>query len=276
MATTAASSTWDRRRRTSILVLTAGVLGVAVAALPAKIAQLWPGSGTTTYASLAGRLRPAFVDYWAAGHPKPGSALAQVVAYWQGFHVVKAVAAAVLLAVLAALLLDLWGRWVAAGRSGRRRALGALGALGALASLVALLMVVANIQGAVAPLSSVVSFLPTDGSDPAVAATIGEISAELRSGSTTSVLDALVSDFRVYHAAMVVSAGLTTVLLLACGITLWRQRSRSQHNERRLYVTTATIMLTLALAFGVVAAANLSTVIDPASALLAFFEGGGA
>ena len=276
MATTAASSTWDRRRRTSILVLTAGVLGVAVAALPAKIAQLWPGSGTTTYASLAGRLRPAFVDYWAAGQPKPGSALAQVVAYWQGFHVVKAVAAALLLAVLAALLLDLWGRWIGAGRSGRRRALGALGVLGALASLVALLMVVANIQGAVAPLSSVVSFLPTDGSDPAVAATIGEISAELRSGSTTSVLDALVSDFRVYHAAMVVSAGLTTVLLLAGGITLWRRRSRSQHNERRLYVTTATIMLALALAFGVVAAANLSTVIDPASALLAFFEGGGA
>ncbi len=276
MATTAASSTWDRRRRTSILVLTAGVLGVAVAALPAKIAQLWPGSGTTTYASLAGRLRPAFVDYWATGQPKPGSALAQVVAYWQGFHVVKAVAAALLLAVLAALLLDLWGRWIGAGRSGRRRALGALGVLGALASLVALLMVVANIQGAVAPLSSVVSFLPTDGSDPAVAATIGEISAELRSGSTTSVLDALVSDFRVYHAAMVVSAGLTTVLLLAGGITLWRRRSRSQHNERRLYVTTATIMLALALAFGVVAAANLSTVIDPASALLAFFEGGGA
>lgn len=276
MATTAASSTWDRRRRTSILVLTAGVLGVAVAALPAKIAQLWPGSGTTTYASLAGRLRPAFVDYWAAGQSKPGSALTQVVAYWQGFHVVKAVAAALLLAVLAALLLDLWGRWIGSGRSGRRRALGALGALGALASLVALLMVVANIQGAVAPLSSVVSFLPTDGSDPAVAATIGEISAELRSGSTTSVLDALVSDFRVYHAAMVVSAGLTTVLLLAGGITLWRRRSRSQHNERRLYVTTATIMLALALAFGVVAAANLSTVIDPASALLAFFEGGGA
>lgn len=218
---------------------------------------------------------PAFVEYWTAGPTKPGSALAQLVAYWQGFHVVKAVAAALLLAVLVVLLFDVWCRYVAAARLGRRRALGAFGVLGALASLVALLILVANIQGAVAPLSSVVSFLPTDGSDPAVVATIDEISAELRSGTTTSVHHALVSDFRLYHAAMVVSAGLTTVLLLAGGITLWRRRSRNENNDRGLHATAATVMLALALAFGVVAAANLSTVIDPASALLAFFAGGG-
>ncbi|WP_157225995.1 hypothetical protein [Rhodococcus sp. AW25M09] len=274
VATTALSSTLKPRRMTPILTLVACVIAVAVAVLPSSIAQVWPGSGSITRRSLETRVRPAFVEYWATGEAKPGVALAQVVAYWQGFHVVKAVAAALLLTVLAVLLFDVWRRYVAADRRGRRWALGTFGALGALASLVALLIVVANIQGSVAPLSSVVSFLPTDGSDQAVATTADRITAELRTGASTPVLDALVSDFRVYHAAVVVSAGLTTLLLLAGGIAVWR-RSRLDKNERRLRGITATVMLLLALSFGVVAAANLSTVIDPASALLAFFAGGG-
>ena len=79
-----------------------------------------------------------------------------------------------------------------------------------------LLILMANIQGAISPLSSVMGLLPMDGSVPEVA----EVQEQFAAGTTTPVLDALISDFRAYHAVVVVGSVIMAVVVVAADIGL--------------------------------------------------------
>lgn len=276
----AAPARFERSPLGNPLLLTAlGLaLAIAVVVLPASVATVWPGSGGQTLPALREALPPAFVQFWAADASTPGAELATVVGYWQGFHAVKAAAAGALLLVVILLGVRVWGAYARTEHGGRRLALAAGGIVGAPLGLLALLILVANIQGAIAPLSSVLTFLPTDGSNPAVAATVTQLRESLESGAPTAAASALVNDFRAYHVALVVCALAVTVGLLVASVILWMRRARTPRPERRLrrvHATFATLFPVLALAFGVLALANLSTALDPAPALLAYFAGGG-
>ncbi|NHA00531.1 hypothetical protein G5V59_12205 [Nocardioides sp. W3-2-3] len=146
--------------------------------------------------------------------------------WWAAFHGTKAALAALLLVVLVAAL---------------RRSRGvARGAVVGLAGL-ALVVVLANLQGMVAPVSSLLSMLPGDAART-VLATDG-----------TPGFAGLVDDFATYHLAMVVLAGIA-----ALGLAVVAVRTR-----RWVPATAAVVLL-------VVTYANITTVADPGPALRAF------
>lgn len=82
---------------------------------------------------------------------------------------------------------------------------------GDLAHVVADAFVIANVQGAFAPLSSVLSFLPqVSGTEVAVAARA--VRLDVSAASLAPSTSALVCDFAVYHAVLAVAA---TCLVIA-------------------------------------------------------------
>lgn len=265
-------------RRWSWLPVTAAVLGVSVVVLPFRLAAIGPGRGYPSAAALGDAVTSGFVRFWSAGTGELPADLAEAVDFWARFHVVKAVLAAALLAVLVALGPRVLARWSRA-QSIPQRLLAALVVLVHVSvAVLALLVVVANLQGAVAPLSSVLGLMAVTGSDPELAATTAEVRHALATGQRTPALDALIADFTTYHVVMAWLGGVVTIGLVVTAVLLWRRRARRPRTERRLrrlVLALAGAALVLAGFFGIVTAANVGTAARPAPALLGFFQGGG-
>lgn len=265
--------------RSPWVLAAAGVAAlVGVALLPWRVADVWPAAAGVDEATLGGRLAESFVAYWQNGDPAVGADLAHVVAYWQAFHVTKAVAAAVLLAILVLLGVRIWQAFARSARPGVRAMLATVGVLGAPLAPLVLVVLLANIQGAVSPLSSVLTFLRTDGTDPAVAQVVAQIGEGLRSGAMSAPLTALVEDFRAYHAVLAVTATVLALGIVVTSIVLLVVRARLPRDQRRaraVLMTIAAVIPALAVVFAFLALVNASTVEDTVPALAAFFEGGG-
>lgn len=155
--------------------------------------------------------------------------------------------------------------------------LGVAGGVHAAVMVLALLVLVANIQGAVAPLSSALGLMPLSNPDPALAGTLVQVRDALATGEQPVALDARVQDYARYHLTLAVVATGVTLTLLAVAVRLWRQRARlapSERRYRRVLLTGAISMLLLTAFFAIITAANLTTVAHPAPALLGFFNGG--
>ena len=259
-------------------ILSAGALVVAVVVAPFRLASAWRDGGYPDRAALVDSLSAAVVRFWSADATAPAQDLALPVTFWLRFHVIKAVLAALLLVILALLARRTWGAYTRTTTATRRVALGALAAAEGLLVLLALLVTVANLQGAIAPLSSALGLLPLGAPDPALAQTTDEIRQALAAGTPGPALQALLADFTRYHVAMAVLGTLATAGLLAVAVVLWRRRGRmpdAQPRGRGLLAIAAVALLVTAVFFAVVTAANVSTAADPAPALLAFFEGAG-
>jgi len=246
------------RQRTGIVLSVAavGLVGVFVFA-PPLVAALWTGSHFGGERSLAEASRAALAGFLSSGGRDLPPDLQRIVDYWLAFHVVKAVAAAALLGVLGFALYKIRNKVAAVG----------VGALG-LFSLAALM---ANIQGAVAPLSSLLTLAATGAPgrpdwEPA--------RQQLAEARITPTLDVLIGDFALFHAAMVVIAGVLTVSFGAAGVALWRRFARSSREARLWQAVSGSVAIVLTLVFGTLTVANATTVADPAPSLLAFFNGG--
>jgi hypothetical protein len=253
------------------------VLVPAVLLLPFPLASAWTDRRYQNRDALVDSLTSAFVRYWAAGTGVIDADLARPVAFWSHFHVVKAVLAALLLVALLLLVARSWVSSMHAVTGARRVASGALSVVAALLALLSLVVVVANLQGAVAPLSSALGLLPMGRPSPQLAAAITQVRDGLASGASSAALQALVQDFTTYHVAMVALGAAATVGLLATAVLVWRRRSRlsaSPHRGRGLLTGAVVAAVALGAFFAVVTAGNVSTVADPAAALLGFFQGG--
>ncbi|MBM7516326.1 hypothetical protein [Nocardioides nitrophenolicus] len=220
---------------TRTLTLATGALVVAVVLAPELLAGLLTG-GFSDVGALRDALPGAFADHWRAGDGAVTGELADAVRYWAAFHIVKAVAAAALLGTLVIAL------------DGVRRGPGRVVLL-ALATLAAVVLV-ANVQGAVAPLSSLLSMLSSGAADVAL------------TSSGTPAFAALVRDFALYHLAMVLLAG-GAVLVLA-----WLALRAGRRGRR----AAAGIAAVGAVLLGVVTLANVSTVAEPEPALVDFLR----
>jgi hypothetical protein len=220
---------------TRTLTLTTATLVAAVPLAPQLLASLLVGDYSGVGA-LRDALPGALADHWRLGDGAVTGELADAVDYWAAFHVVKAVAAA---ALLTALL-------VALGRVRRGPGRVALLAL----AVVATVVLIANVQGAVAPLSSLLSMVPAGAADLALAS------------DGTPAFAALVRDFAIYHLAMVALAAGAAVLVARLGARAWR------HGRRPAAVTAAGAVALL----GVVTLANITTVAEPEPALRGFLE----
>ncbi|BEL03821.1 hypothetical protein Q0Z83_020120 [Actinoplanes sichuanensis] len=221
---------------------------------PPLLAPRRPGAAFTSEPALADAVQKAVAGYWQGGVREFPPALAGLVDYWTRYHLVKSVTAALLLIVLVAL----------AVRAGRRPVVASLAAVPA---LFAVALVMANVQGVVAPFASLLPLVAGAGSlEPARQ----DLAGSLASGSPAApAVEVMVADFALYHVAMVAIAAVVATALAA--VSWWiRRRSADLPGRRWWFVTSAAMSLLVA----VVAVANASTAADPAPALLAFLNGG--
>ncbi|MFI5916728.1 hypothetical protein [Dactylosporangium sp. NPDC051541] len=239
------------------LIALAAALIAAFVLAPGPLAAIGSDGRYADHGRFTAALRQAFTGYWQTGDRGPD--LDRMVDFWLRYHVVKGAVAALILAVLVALGLRLARSFL----GGRHRVAGAAGLAGVTAlGLLALVTVAANIQGAVAPLSSLLPMVIEPG--------------PLAGAPRPAVLSTLVTDFGRYHEAMAVIAALAAILLICAGIALWRRFARTTASERParwLLGALGTVAAFTALAVLAVAVANLTTAADPAPALQAFFNG---
>ena len=271
MTTSAMPVPGSRRMPTAAMAMIAGAGVLALFFLPGIAARIWPGA----WGADPGRLDASFADLVSGG---ADAGLDGMVAYWQGFHVVKAVIALVLVVVLTQLAVTAWRRTAEAPHALQRGGFGVAAVGISTASVMALVIAAANVQGIFAPLSSVLSLLSLDGTDARASAAADQLQAELQSGGASASSQLLVADFRDYHAVMAVVAAVCAVVLLGASIALLVRRAQTQRGERRVrrvLALNAWVLPGFAMFFGVVTLANLSSAEAPAAALLEFFASGG-
>lgn len=227
-------------------------------------------------------LHPAFVQYWGSGDRAFGPELARIVDYWFRFHVIKGAIAALLLIVLVTLGVLLWRAFLRAVGTARAGGFAAAGALVTVFILFALVAVMANIQGALAPFSSLLPIVTEDVADGPLAETLGQITRLLAespntSGPTPQALAEMVDDFAWYHRVMAVIAAIVAVSLLGLSAACWIWFARTRATGRRtsgVLASYGVLAVLSAAAMIVVAVANTTVAADPAPALAALFESG--
>jgi hypothetical protein len=250
------------------------LLSIAFAVLPGAVASISAGAGQLSTGTLAHTLNGAFAHWWSIGEPNLTTDMERVVKFWEVFHVVKATIAGELLAALLCAGVWLLNAYSTAERRARRVAIVTVGILGAPWVALILLVLLANIQGAMSPLSSVMGLLPV--SEPSQA--VLEVRDQFANGTTTPILSLLIEDFRSYHAAMVgwsAIAAATIGVVVIMAIMHRAHIPRENVRLRRVIAAIATGLASLALFLVLVMLLNLSTVDDTAPALAAFFAGGG-
>jgi hypothetical protein len=250
----------------AVLVAVAAALVAAFVVAPPALAGVGSDADLGDERRLTDAFRAAFVGYWRSGDRDLPPDLQSVVDYWFRFHVVKAVVAVLLLAVLVALGARLWKAFARAGDRGQRVALASAGVFVTLFALLALATVMANVQGAATPFASLLPMLVDGPVDGDLAGTLEQVRQQLAAGGSVSpAVDVMVDDFARYHAAMAVIAMIVAVGLAGVAVKFWRTRAQRPF---------AVVSVLVALLVAVVAVANAGTAADPAPALLAFFEGG--
>ncbi len=258
--------------RFPIIISSTVLLVVAFFLLPGTVARVWATEDGITTGVLAETLGTAFSPWWSSAAAPLTPDMEAVVSFWRVFHVTKALIAGALVIALLLTAQHVWKAYARADGRAARAGIALLGMVGAPLAPLMLLVVMANVQGAIAPLSSVMGLLPMDGSVPEVA----QVREHFAAGTTTPVLDALISDFRTYHVAMVVIAVIAAAIVVAADIALWIRWSRIPREDVRLRRVTAigaAAMATLVPLLLLVMVLNVSTVGDTAPALAAFFEG---
>ncbi|MEU9336426.1 hypothetical protein AB0D49_25120 [Streptomyces sp. NPDC048290] len=271
-------------RAAAVLTALAVALVTAFVLAPRLLAASGPGDALADRGSLVQAVREAFVTYWNSGDRDFSPELQQAVDYWFRYHVAKAVIAALLTIVLIALGVLLWKAYLRSGGlgTGRSAALASSGALVIVLALFSLAVVMANVQGAVAPFASLLPMLGVTAADGELGATLDEIRSRLAvhpgAGERAQpAIEVMISDFARYHIAMAVLASIVTVVLIGVSVLLWQRfagTDPSDRRTRRVWAGFAVLSGVLSLPVLVVAVANISTSADPAPALLAFFEGG--
>ncbi|MEV5764027.1 hypothetical protein AB0L34_05550 [Micromonospora sp. NPDC052213] len=267
-----------------MLVALAVALAAAFVVAPRTLAASGSGGGFVGRRDLVEALGEEFVKYWQSGDRAFSPGMQRVVDYWFRYHLAKAVIAAILLIVLVALGLLLWKAFLRAGGigAGRRAALTSGGVLVTMLALFSLAMVMANVQGAVAPYASLLPMLTAGETDGELADTLDQVRQRLADSlsagdQTPPALEVMISDFSRYHVAMAVVAAIVAVVLVGTSVGLWKRVARtapSDRRTRRVLGSFGALSALLSLVVIVVVVANTTTAADPAPALLAFFDGG--
>ncbi|WP_218028382.1 hypothetical protein [Nocardia yamanashiensis] len=255
-------------------------LAVAFVLAPARLAARGSTGDFADESDLRTAFRAAFADYWRSGKRDLNPALQQIVDYWFRYHLVKAVVAAILLAVLARLALLLWRSFLAAAPdTGGTTALAAGATVTTLLSLFSTVLLMANIQGMIAPFASLLPMLTSGPSDPETATVRAQITQYLTdypANGTPPALDVMISDFARYHVAMAIIAATVAIAFIAVSILLWKRYAATDYTARRprrLLAVSAILSALLSLTALVVVYANVTSAADSPPALAALFAG---
>jgi len=226
------------------------LLAVAFVVAPVGLAGGSHGVGFFGSAALSKSVGDNFVAFWRSGGRALPAGMNDLVQYWLRYHVAKAVFAGLLLLVLAVLAARLW----------RRRTAGVAAATAAAGGFGAALLLMANVQGAVAPLSSVLTLMPSSTDDPDVGLVKTQVAQQLRThGTPRPALAHMISDFGTYHAVLAVSAVVLACAILVVSVVVGRSSPASA------------VFAIVGICVLILAAANIGSAINPADALLLFY-----
>lgn len=234
--------------------------------------------GLTDESALEAAAGSAFVRSGVSRTGIASGALVELVSPWREFHLVKATVAVTLVLTLIRLTAVLSKEARSAGtRRTRRSSHAAYG--GVLAWMLAALTIgLADLQGALAPLASVASLLPTAHPSGEVGTTLAELRETVQIDPTppAGLAGDLLIDFARYHAAFAILGTVVGVVLIVLALPAavdgWRRRHEA--------VALGTWPWQVGLFSGVgaflilVAAANASTWLNPVPALVASLGGG--
>lgn len=240
------------------------VLAAATLSLPWHLATAVTGAPWSGPAEFTNSIRLGLIGDWSRGIMDPGttaSALADEAAFWRWFHAIKALLAAGALLSSATLTGYAWRAMRSSTHSRKRFTWLIVSGAGSAIALVTSLVVIANVQGALAPLSSVLSFLPSTGSDPDLARAVTDLRAIVAGTRAPSAM--VVGDFARYHAVVAVMLGLAAFLAVMLGARLLRHREWFAGGGAAV----------VAVAFTVLTFANAATAINPVPALDTFLRG---
>lgn len=260
------------------LAILAGLLAAGFVLVPRAL----PGPGSAHEHTLIAATSQAFTAYWQSGRRSYPPALADLVAYWRRYHLVKAGFAVALTIALCSVAHILWRSLLRAGRLRPATTTAAVVSGSAVTALAfgSLLVVMATIQGALAPFSSLVSLLPIGHGNRALTGSVSQIQHDLAGHeavpSTPATLDAIIDDFQRYHAVLAAQAAILAVVLIGLSVLMWRRSGTAGRAVPR----AKTLLRLLAAAFAlltavvlVVGAANVSTLLNPDPALRLCFAG---
>jgi lysylphosphatidylglycerol synthetase-like protein (DUF2156 family) len=270
-------------RALAILVVLAAALAPAVFLAPHPLAANASEGGFGDQRTLVKAAGDAFVDYWNSGHRDFTPGMQRVVDYWFRFHLAKAAIAAILLIVLVALGVLLWKAFLRADclGSGRRATLASAGVFVTMLALFSMVVVMANVQGVVAPFTSVLTLLPVGASHGRLAGTLDQVRQRLadhtRTGhQTPPVLDVMISDNVRYHEAVFVMAAILAVLFIGASVMLWKRFARTGSADRRtrrvlgMFGVSSALLSIVLIGLSV---ANVTVAAQPVEALVNFFNG---
>lgn len=272
--TTAGPASTAPRDRIHLLAWVAVLLTPAVLLVPAGFAALRGYSGE---AELVAAAESAFVRADVSGPVARSAALADLTAVWQEFHLVKAGVAGLLVLALVGLGSRVLRRMEAAG-AGRRRWLLLTAHAGVVVWLLwALTVLLANLQGTVAPFASVASLLPGGRATGELGGVLDRLAASVEAGAPSAgggVAGELLGDFTLYHAVFALLAAMTGVVLTAVALRSLRWRLRGPGRARPSGWSVQTTLFGVAGGvFLLLAVANTSTWLRPVPALVASLGG---
>jgi hypothetical protein len=275
-----ASRLLSGRDRAAALFL--AILTVLLAAGFALAPRALTGAGPIHEHSLSAATSQAFSAYWQSGRHSYPPALADLVAYWRRYYLVKAGFAVALTIASCWLAHTLWRSLLRAGRLRPATTTAAVMSGSAVTALAfgSVLVVMATIQGALAPFSSLVSLLPVGHGDPALTESVGQIQHDLADHQavphTPAALGAIIDDFQRYHAVLAAQAAILAVVLIGLSMLMWRRAptvGRAVPRAKALLRLLATAFALLTAIVLVVGAANVSTALNPDPALRLVFGG---
>lgn len=271
-----------RHRPERLQVIRLGSVAVALAAafvlLPRPLAAVLSGRSYGDEQHLTGQVTAAFVRYWSIGRYGLTPELSHLIVYWRWFHVVKAVSAIGLLVVLVVLANRLGKAYARTDPRDAAWPAATGGVVVTVLSVCAFAPALANVQGTLAPFSSLMSMLPINSAHGELETVVGEVKHELAhypSGSS-GALQRMVSDLARYHVVVAVISKFTAVVLVAFTVRSWRTRARTARTDRRARRLFASLGITSVLmtAFIVVLAlANTTAAADSPTAVLNFYNG---
>src|SRR5262249_26505897 len=224
----------------------------------------------------------AFTAYWQSGRRSYPPALADLVAYWRCYHMVKAGFAVALTIASCWLAHILWRSLLRAGRLRPATTTAAVASGGARTALAfgSVLVAMATLPGELPPFSSLVSLLPIGRGDPALTASAGQIQHDLAEHRAVprapATLDAIIDDFQRYHAVLAAQAAILAVVLIGLSVLMWRRAptaGRAVPRAKTLLQLLAAAFALLTVLVLVVGYANPSTALNPDPALRLVFGG---
>jgi hypothetical protein len=239
---------------------------LAVFALPWQLSKIITGSTWQNPTDFSKSIQEGLRFDLLASYPHPGtgaSALADETRFWFWFHLTKSLLSlGLFFAVLNCLRLLRNLRTIEFKKHLKFLYLSSQLLL-SWVMVFAFILVISNIQGTFAPLSSAFSFLPANRSDQTFMKEIEYLRSSLGSNNPTALASSIAHDFSTYHAVIAV------IFFVTC-IFLMRLVARSAlRRNYYLGLTYGTFLLGSVL----LAIANIGTAIQPAPALIGFLEG---